>query len=149
MEFVTSIGHDYHNDVCSNWPRRDMLNEVILHLKSLPEVTYNKWVWRNNIYEKVILCESVVAVADQFDEIATKHFKLHVYNIFWQHSELKFLKRNLTDNDVIFSVDFSRNYDNKQFHEIQSAYFGHKAITLFTAACYVKGSNTDYNFKYW
>ena len=149
MEFITSIGHDCHNDVCSNWPRRDMLNEVILHLKSLPEVTYNKWVWRNNIYEKVILCESVVAVADQFDEIATKHFKLHVYNIFWQHSELKFLKRNLTDNDVIFSVDFSRNYDNKQFHEIQSAYFGHKAITLFTAACYVKGSNTDYNFKYW
>ena len=59
-----------------------MLNEVILHLKSLPEVTYNKWVRRNNVYEKVILCESVVAVADQFDEIATKHFKLHVYNIF-------------------------------------------------------------------
>ena len=89
MEFITSIGHDCHNDVCSNWPRRDMLNEVILHLKSLPEVTYNKWVWRNNIYEKVILCESVVAVADQFDEIATKHFKLHVYNIFWYYSELK------------------------------------------------------------
>ena len=61
--------------------------------------------------------------------------------------ELKFLKRNLTDNNVIFSVDFSWNYDVKQFHEIQSAYFGHKAFTLFNAACYVKGSNTDYNFK--
>ena len=83
-----------------------MLNEVILHLKSLPEVTYNKWVQRSNIYEKAILCESGVAVADQFDEIATKHFKLHVYNIFRQYSELKFLKRNLIDNDVIFSVDF-------------------------------------------
>ena len=62
--------------------QEEMLNEVILHLKSLPQVTYNKWVRRNNIYEKVILCESVVAVADQFDEIATKHFKLPVYNIF-------------------------------------------------------------------
>ena len=100
---------------------------------------------KQHIWE--MLCESGVAVADQFDEIATKHFKLHVYNIFWQHSELKFLKRNLTDNDVIFSVDFSRNYDNKQFHEIQSAYYGHEAFTLFTAACYVQGSNTDYNFK--
>ena len=50
-----------------------MLNEVILHLKSLPEVTYNKWVQRSNIYEKAILCESGVAVADQFDEIDTKH----------------------------------------------------------------------------
>ena len=153
MEFVTSIvcsvkSHDCCNDVCSNCPRRDMLNEVILHLKSLPEVTYNKWVQRSNIYEKAILCESGVAVADQFDEIATKYFKLHVYNIFRQYSELKFLKRNLIDNDVIFSVDFWRNnYDNKHFHEIQSAYFGHETFTLFTAACYVKGSNTDYNFK--
>ena len=54
-----------------------------------------------------------MAVADQFDEIVTKHFKLHVYNIFQQYSELKFLKRNIKDNDVTFSVDFSRNYDKK------------------------------------
>ena len=97
MEFVTSIvcsvkSHDCCNDVCSNCPRRDMLNEVIRHLKSLLEVSYNKWVQRNNIYEKAILCEAGVAVADQFDEIATKHFKLHVYNIFGQYSELKFLE---------------------------------------------------------
>ena len=127
--------------------QKDMLNEVSLHLKSFPEVTYNKWVRRNNIYEKAILCESAVAVANQFDEIDTKHFKLHVYSMFQQHSELKFLKRNLADNGVIFSVDFSRNCDNKQFHEIHSAYFGHEAFTLFTPACYVKGFNIDYNFK--
>ena len=42
---------------------------------------------------------------------------------------------------MILSVDFSRNYENKQHHEIQSAYFGHEAFTLFTAACYVKRSN--------
>ena len=79
--------------------------------------------------------------------IVTKHFKLHFYNIFWLYSELKFLKRNLTDSDVKFSFDFSRNYDNKQLHEIQSAYFGHEAFTLLTAAYYVKGCNTDFNIK--
>ena len=35
---------------------------------------------------------------------------------------------------------------NKQCHEIQSAYFGHKAFALFTAACYVKG-HTDKALK--
>ena len=69
MEFVTSIvcsvkSHDCCNDVCSKCPRRDMLHEVILHLKSLPKVTYNKWVQINKIYEKAILFESGVAVAD-------------------------------------------------------------------------------------
>ena len=57
------------------------------------------------------------------------------------------MKRNLTDNDVIFSDDFSRNYNNKQLNEIQNAYFGHKAFILFTTAWYVKGSNTNFNFK--
>ena len=39
---------------------------------------------------------------------------------------------------MIFSVDFSKNYENKQKNEIQSAYFGHEAFTLYTAACYFK-----------
>ena len=34
----------------------------------------------------------------------------------------------------------SENYDNKQHHEIQSAYFGHEAFTLFTSACYTKNN---------
>ena len=32
-------------------------------------------------------------------------------------------------------------------HEIQSAYFEHEAFALFTTACYVKGSDTDFDFK--
>ena len=43
----------------------------------------------------------------------------------------------MKENEVIFSVDFSKNYE-KQFHETQSAYFGHEAFTIFTAACYFK-----------
>ena len=56
---------------------------------------------------------------------------------------MKHLKKNLVPDEVILSVDFSRNYDNKQYHEIQSAYFGHAAFTLFTAACYSKGETTS------
>ena len=43
---------------------------------------------------------------------------------------------------VLLSIDFSCNYKSKQCHEIQSAQFGHKTFTLFTAACCVKG-HTD------
>ena len=58
-------------------------------------------------------------------------FRSHIYNIYQQFSEL-----NLKDDEIIPSVDFSRNYENKSFHEIQSAYFGHEAFTIFTCACY-------------
>ena len=68
---------------------------------------------------------------------------MHICNIFRQYSELKYLKQNLKSNEVILSVDFSRNYNNKQKHEIQSAYFGHEAFTIYTAACYSKECIND------
>ena len=61
-------------------------------------------------------------------EILTKSFKMHVYNIKCQCYELKHLKANLTKDEIILSVDFSKNYDKKQHHEIQSAYFGYEAF---------------------
>ena len=57
------------------------------------------------------------------------------------------LLKNMKENEVIFSVDFSKNYENKQFHKIQSAYFGHEAFTIFTAACYFKSPITGKNAK--
>ena len=51
-------------------------------------------------------------------EILTKSFKTHVYNIKRQYSELKYLKANLEEDEITLSVDFSKNYDNKQHHEI-------------------------------
>ena len=61
---------------------------------------------------------------------------MHKYNIYYQLSELKCLKKDLKEDQVILSVDFLKNYKNKQHHEIQSAYFGHENFTIFTAACY-------------
>ena len=77
--------------------------------------------------------------------MTTKKFKLHVYNTFCQYVELKHLKKNLGE-ELILSVDFSHNYKNKQCHEIQSAYLGHRVFTFLTAACYVKG-DTDKALK--
>ena len=61
--------------------------------------------------------------------------QMHKYNIYRQYSELKFLKKKLKANEVILSLDFWKNYDNKQSYQIQSAYLGHECFTIFTAAC--------------
>ena len=36
-----------------------------------------------------------------------------------------------------------KNCDNKQHHEIQSAYFGYEAFTMYTAACYYRSHDID------
>ena len=66
-----------------------------------------------------------------------------MYNIYRQFSELKYPKRNLKSDEIILSVDFSRHYENKQLHEIQSAYFGHEAFTVFTCVCYHHSFDTE------
>ena len=89
------------------------------------------------------MIDSVSDIAMQLQDLLNKNLKLHICNIFRQYSELKYLKQNLKINEVILSVDFSRNYNNKQKHEIQSAYFGHEAFTIYTEACYSKECIND------
>ena len=77
-------------------------------------------------------------------EILTKScLKKCMFTIEASQSNLKHLKANLKEDEIILRVDFSKNYDNKQHHEIQSAYFGHEAFTLHTAACYYRSHEID------
>ena len=41
------------------------------------------------------------------------------------------------------SVDLSRNYENKQLHEIRSTYFSHKEFTVFTCVCFHRSFNIE------
>ena len=70
------------------------------------------------IYSSVDSEDDVIVM---LKEILTKSFKMHDYNIKLQYFELKHLKANSKEDETILSVDFSKNYDNKQHHEIQSA----------------------------
>lgn len=46
------------------------------------------------------------------------------------------VETDLKKDEFTLSVDFSKNYENKQRDEIQKAYFGHENFTIFPAACY-------------
>ena len=76
-------------------------------------------------YVKREFVDTGAEVVTLFKELSNLQFRLHMYNIYRQFNEFKYLKRNLKSNEIILSVDFSRNYENKQLHEIQSAYFSH------------------------
>ena len=110
------------------------VEDILIALEGVSEVKYARWVCREKRYQKDEVVDSGDNVIAMLKQIPTKSFKMHVYNISRQYSELKYLKVNLKEDEIILSVDFSKNYDNKQPHEIQSAYFGQEAFTLYTAA---------------
>ena len=84
----------------------------------------------HKIQDEVTGEEAAILLADLVDG---NKMKMHKYNIYRQLSELKCLKMSLKEDEVILSVDFSKDYENRHHHEIQSAYFGHRNFAIFTA----------------
>ena len=134
---------DCCSNVCDKCPGKDLMTEIMDVLSRIDSITYNKWMKKGDYVQKIEILQYGEDVAEEFLALTGSIIKLHIYNTFRQYSELKHLKKNLGPDEVILSVDFSRNYDNKQHHEIQSAYFGHEAFMPFTAACYSKGETTS------
>ena len=136
LENVRSIkNYDCCNDICGQCCNFRNVEYILIALEGVSEVNYARWVRREKRYQKDEVVDSGDDVIVLLKQILTKSFKMHVYNIY---SELKHLKANLKEDEIILSVDFSKNYDNKQHHEIQSAYFGHEAFTLYTGTCYYR-----------
>ena len=72
---------------------------------------------------------------------------MHIANIYHQFSELKKLKEELKDTEVIVHVDFSENYSCKHFEEIQNVHFGgsHAQVSLHTRMYYTANDgNTSF-----
>lgn len=71
-------------------------------------------------------------------ESAQETLLLHVLNIRHQYQEIRYLKNNLTDQDMLLHVDFSENYKCKFSSEPQAVHFGasRQQITLHTGVVY-------------
>ena len=107
------------------------------------KIAYSQWIREKEHYVKREFVDTGAEVVTIFKELSNFQFRLHMYNIYRQFSELKDLKRNLKSDEIILSVDFSCNYENKQLHKIQSAYLGHEAFTVFTCVCYHRSFDTE------
>ena len=135
IDFVSSLvcsikNYECCDYVCNMCPR-NLLAEVVEFLRDSDDISYFKWVTKDSLNRKVEFSDAGSIIAEQFEEISRK-IKIHIYHIYRQYSELKYLKKYLCNNEVILSVDFSKNYSNKQHHEIRSAYFRHESFTLYT-----------------
>ena len=86
--------------------------------------------------------DAVVLMKEQL-----KVLKEHIYVKRVQNSAYNQHKNSLTNDELLVHVDFAGNYRNDQQHEIQSAYFGHESLSLFTSCCYYKDEENNLQQK--
>ena len=62
--------------------------------------------------------------------------KEHIHPKRRQFQEIRRLTDNLSAEQILIHLDYSENYKSKHQKEIQSAYFGNKSSSLYTACMY-------------
>ena len=103
LENVCSIkNYDCCNDNCGQCCNFRNIEDILNALEGVSEVKYARWVRREKRYQKDEVVDSGDDVIGMLKEILTKSFKMHVYNIKRQYSELKHLKANLNHIVLIF-----------------------------------------------
>jgi hypothetical protein len=77
---------------------------------------------------------------------AFKYYKLHK---FVQHTQKNYLNEsieNLKEDEAVLIVDYAEKYSSDFQRSVQSAYFGSRSISIFTARAYV-GPSGEYSFS--
>lgn len=78
---------------------------------------------------------------------ANLSLKRHVYNIQRQFKELKHLKENLEQGEVIIHEDFSEHFQLKHQREVMAAHWSDEMVTLFTAVVYYGADDGELNHQ--
>ena len=66
---------------------------------------------------------------------------MHEFKIRHQFSEIRGVKENLKQDELLIHIDFSENYSCKRGEEVQAAHFGNRSqVTIHQGVCYRPGS---------
>ena len=130
---------NYHKETCAFETCRDCPEFDVSPLKEVDEVRFYQWSKQatKKYPEKSLNIESGPEVLEIF-KTQLSILKKHCFFYMDQHKCYKAAKENMTADEGIVHVNFSENYDNKQQHAIQSAYFGYQQFSIYTVAAYHK-----------
>ena len=89
------------------------------------------------------LVDCTIAEAEEDLQAQLRPFSRHVYNIRCQFQELRHLKEQLSQDEIIIHEDFSENFQLKHQREIMESHWSNESVTVFTAVVYYKDNNKD------
>ena len=89
------------------------------------------------------LVDCTIAEAKEDLLAQLRPFSRHVYNIRRQFQELKHLKEQLKQDEIIIHEDFSENFQLTHQREIMASHWSNESVTVFTAVFYYRDDNKN------
>ena len=105
-------------------------------------VSYYQWQKVEGAVKKNLV-DCTIAEAEEDLQARLRPFSCHVYNIRCQFEELRHLKEQLSQDEIIIHEDFSENFQLKHQREIMESHWSNESVTVFTTVVYYKDDNKD------
>jgi hypothetical protein len=68
-------------------------------------------------------------------------FRQHVFRVKHQYNELRRIRENLPENELLVWMDFAENFQCSSVEEVQSAYWNASLVSLHTMVVYFPEGN--------
>lgn len=101
-------------------------------------MSYYQWYISDDGKARKERIECTAADAKEDLKAQLQPFARHVYNVKRQFNELKYLKENLPEEEIIIQEDFAENFHIKQQQEIMAAHWSNDLVIVSTAVVYHK-----------
>ena len=146
--FGDSVKVVAQNQLKSLFPFKDA--NVIIAYFQWETVVVERNVKKNyQTAKKVMKTGSVAEVIIHLQDLLA-HFSIHNHTNINQLHNFKQAKKNLKENELIISEDFSENCSLKQQNEIMFVHWSQEELSLFCAtACYLQDGKPVFNHYVW
>lgn len=129
---------DCASNSCDNCKNFNATLDDLMKLESQDKaVNWKKWIKIESHVQKANLQGKKVSDAIQEFNETFAAYKLHIFVLKTQTASISELKSISNETSGLIIMDFSQNYATTSQDEVQSAYFSHKQISLFTAVSYI------------
>ncbi|CAF3951677.1 unnamed protein product [Adineta steineri] len=126
-------------NTCRNKFTLNILNKVIDKKKN---IEWYQWSNTRGRATKKVFSGSVLKCAKLLQS-KVPHYIRHVYIKRKQSDYFEYMKIHANDNTVICQIDYAENFSIGYQNQIQSAHWGKKLISIFTAYAWMGGSGGD------
>ena len=128
--------------VCDSCGVTELTDHLFEGLDEDDSISYYQWQKVEGVVKKHLV-DCTIAEAKEDLQAQLRPFSRHVYNIRRQFQELRHLKEQLNQDEIIIHEGFSENFQLKHQREIMASHWSNESVTVFTAVVYYKDHNKD------
>lgn len=150
-ELVEALTCDFENrtctmnEVCENCSdeKREALLAYFKEEELIKPTVLREW---KNCDGFLSVCEEQSTVKELVSKVNNQlhYFKKHVYVKRMQSLYFGKCKAEVANDEVVLQIDFAENYSLTSQDEIQSAHWGHRQVTLFTAVAWLHNDKRSF-----